>query len=101
MSAIRFDVIDIRTGKVVNSAFTRASADRSADRLDHAFGAVRHRVQPIYQMIPLSRALETLHCRRITADYSDGMLFDCKSGRDITPIIAGEVYLDMVMDFAA
>ena len=45
---IRYDIVDQRTGKVVGTAKNRASASRSVDRKDLAFGACRYTARPIY-----------------------------------------------------
>lgn len=45
---IRFDIIDIQTGKVVATAKTRASANRMADNRDLKYGAIRYTVRAIW-----------------------------------------------------
>ena len=101
LTAIRFDIIDRHTGKIVTTALTRAGASRAVDRRDNAYGAYRFHAKPIYQTIPLHDALETLHCRKVYADYADGMLFDCRTGENICAIVEGTVCLDMVMTYGA
>ena len=46
---IRFDIIDRHTGRKVGEAKTRASANRSVDRRDNAYGAYRYYAKPIYE----------------------------------------------------
>lgn len=46
---MRYVILDLRTGHVVSTAATRATARRRADQLDAAYGAVRYAVrgQPV------------------------------------------------------
>ena len=46
--ADRYEVIDSRTNEVVGNYKNRDAAYRFADRKDHAFGAVRFIVKPIW-----------------------------------------------------
>jgi len=48
MSATRYDVIDIKTQKVVGTYATRVRARRAADKKDLAYGAIRYIVKAIY-----------------------------------------------------
>lgn len=45
---IRFDIIDIQTGKVVDTATTRDGANRKCDNRDHKYGAVRFIAKAIW-----------------------------------------------------
>lgn len=45
---IRYDIIDRHTGNKVGEAKTRASASRSVDKRDNAYGAYRFTARPIY-----------------------------------------------------
>jgi len=101
LTPIRFDIVDRHTKRVVTTALTRAGANRAVDRRDNEYGAYRYKAVPIYHMIPLHDALETLHCRKISADYENGMLFDCRTGENICAIVEGTVCLDMVMTYGA
>lgn len=47
-NAIRYDIIDIQTQKVVSSHVTRAVAKATANRKDIAHGAIRHVVKAVY-----------------------------------------------------
>lgn len=47
-NAIRYDIIDIQTKKVVSSHATRAVAKATANRKDIAYGAIRFIVKPVY-----------------------------------------------------
>jgi len=48
MSAVRYDIIDIKTKLVIASRKTRSAATKFADRKDLEYGAVRYIVQPIW-----------------------------------------------------
>lgn len=99
LTAIRFDIVDRQSGKIVTTALTRRGATNAVDRRDNAHGSYRFKAVPVYQMISVQDALDRLQCRKITADHANGMLFDCRSGKDICAIVEGQVCLDMVMTF--
>ncbi len=44
----KYELVDTKTGKVVASFAKSASAYRSADRRDAAYGAVRYIVRPVW-----------------------------------------------------
>lgn len=101
LTAIRFDIVDRQSGKIVTTARTRRGATNAVDRRDNAYGAYRYRAVPVYQMISVQDALDRLQARKITADHADGMLFDCRSASNICAIVEGQVCLDMVMTYEA
>lgn len=47
-SAIRYDILDNKTGLVIASRKTRSAATKFADRKDLEYGAVRYIVSPVW-----------------------------------------------------
>lgn len=45
---IRYDIVDVQTGRKVAEAKTRQSATRMVDKRDNAYGACRYYAKAVY-----------------------------------------------------